>query len=142
MRQEGTSFEYAPLSYPAVPDFTVTSALVRAAESLHASFRCGVVQSKDSFYGQHEPERMPVAYRLKEQWEAYKKLGVLSSEMECAALFTVCAALHARSGAVLHVIWNQEREKDTGRAESRFYPLLAIHTCMEAIRLLIRMESK
>lgn len=140
-RQEGTSFEYAPGAYPAVPDFTVASALVRAAVLLEAPFRCGVVQSKDSFYGQHEPERMPVAQRLTEQWEAYKKLGVLASEMECAALFTVCAALHARAGAVLHVVWNQEQEKNTGRMENRFDPMLSIHTAVESLRLLINMEK-
>ena len=33
IRMEGTSREYAPVEYPAVPDFTVTTALVQAAKN-------------------------------------------------------------------------------------------------------------
>ena len=34
VRQEGTSREYAPIEYPAVPDFTLTAALIDAAKAL------------------------------------------------------------------------------------------------------------
>lgn len=107
VRQDGTSREYAPLAWPATADFDVMSALHQAAPRAHL----GVVQSKDSFYGQHDPGRMPVAARLNEEWQAWKRLGVLASEMECAALFTVAAYRHVRCGAVLLVMANQEREK-------------------------------
>lgn len=109
-RQEGTSFHYAPAEYPAAADFAVTQALVRAAEESGRPVHIGVVQSKDSFYGQHAPERMPVAGELTYKWRAFKGLGVLASEMECAAIFTAAASLGAAAGCVLHVIWNQERE--------------------------------
>ncbi len=109
VRQEGTSGEYAPPEYPAAADFGVTCALVQAARESGILCRAGVVQSKDSFYGQHDPSRMPVSAALEEKWEAWKRLGVLASEMECAALFTVAASLGVRCGAILHVIWNQER---------------------------------
>lgn len=55
VRQEGTSREYAPPEYPAVADFEVTQALVWAAEEAGFRFHTGIVQSKDSFYGQHSP---------------------------------------------------------------------------------------
>lgn len=110
VRQEGTALHYAPAEYPAAADFRVTAALVQAAEELGRPVHVGVVQAKDSFYGQHDPGRMPVSAELLFKWEAYKKLGVLASEMECAAIFTAAAALGARAGCVLHVIWNQERE--------------------------------
>jgi len=64
---------------------------------------------------------MPVANELMEKWEAWKRLGVLASEMESAALFTVGAALGVRCGSVFHVVWNQERANlglDTDAAES------------------------
>ena len=70
----------------------------------------GVVQCKDAFYGQHCPGRMPVSYELLNKWEAWKRLGVLASEMESAALFVVADALGCRCGSCFHVIWNQERE--------------------------------
>lgn len=109
VRQDGTSLQYAPAEFPAVADFEVTGALRDAAMESGRKVYTGVVQSKDSFYGQHSPERMPVAADLQYKWEAWKKLGVLASEMECAAIYTVCAALGAAAGCVLHVIWNQER---------------------------------
>lgn len=111
VRNEGTSHEYAPPEFPAVADFEVLSALVEAAKEGVHPYHVGVVQCKDSFYGQHSPHRMPVSYELENKWEAWKRLGVLASEMESAALFTVAAALGVRCGSVFHTVWNQEREK-------------------------------
>ena len=71
----------------------------------------GVVQCKDSFYGQHSPEKSPVYYELLQKWESWKRLGVKASEMESAALFVVAAALGVRCGSCFHAVWNQEREK-------------------------------
>ena len=110
IRHEGTSREYAPIEFPAVSDFAVASALLDAARTLGKTCHAGVVQSKDSFYGQHSPARMPVSYELLHKWEAWKRLGVKASEMESAALFVVAAALGCRCGSCFHVVWNQERE--------------------------------
>ncbi len=110
VRQDGTSREYAPLSFPAVPDFNVATALVEVSKKSNLTYHTGVVQSKDSFYGQHSANRMPTSTQLREQWTAWKRLGVLASEMEASTLFTVSASLRVRSGAVFHVVWNQERE--------------------------------
>lgn len=137
VRMEGTSREYAPIEFPAVADFELIRALADAAESLGMTWHAGVVQSKDSFYGQHSPERMPVSYELLNKWEAWKRLGVLASEMEAAALYTIAAALGVRCACVLNVVWNQERkaagfdepdDTDTDRG---------IRTAIEALKLLI-----
>lgn len=109
VRQDGTSHEYAPPEFPAVPDTEVLFSLVNAAKKLELPYHTGVVQSKDSFYGQHSPKRMPTSSTLLEKWEAWKRLGVLASEMEASTLFTVCASLGARSGALFMSVWNQER---------------------------------
>lgn len=99
VRMEGTSKEYAPIEFPAVADLSVTNALVKAAESKGYPFHTGVVQCKDSFYGQHEPERKPVGYELLQKWEAWKRLGCLASEMESAALFVAASSLRVRVGS-------------------------------------------
>ena len=111
VRQEGTSREYAPIECPAVPDTDVHFALIASAKKLGYTYHAGVVQCKDSFYGQHSPARMPVHYELEAKWEAWKRLGVLASEMESSTLFTVGAALGLRTGAVFAALWNQERVK-------------------------------
>ena len=142
VRMEGTSREYAPLEYPAVPDYHVLSALVRASEQLGKSWHAGVVQCKDSFYGQHDPARMPVSGELEAKWEAWKRLGVLASEMESAALFTVAAARGVRCGSVFHVIWNQEREQAGLDQQESHDTALAIDVGVEALKLLIRQDAQ
>ena len=142
VRMDGTSREYAPIEFPAVADFSVVSALASAADSLDLRHHVGVVQCKDSFYGQHEPEVMPVASELQARWEAWKRLGVLCSEMESATLFTVAARLGARAGTVLFTVGNQEREK-AGMDNPKFHDTdKAIRTAIEAIRILIRNDRK
>ncbi len=111
IRFEHTSLEYAPLEFPAVADFDITAALKSASEDLGYRTHTGIVQCKDAFYGQHAPEKSPVSYELFQKWEAWKRLGVKSSEMESAALFVVACALNVRCGSCFHVVWNQEREK-------------------------------
>lgn len=142
VRYEHTSLEYAPLEFPAVPDFAVAAALKLAGENLGFRTHTGVVQCKDSFYGQHDPERSPVSYELIQKWEAWKRLGVKGSEMESAALFVVAAALHVRCGSCFHVVWNQEREK-----AGMFQPMTedttrAIRVGMEAMKQLIQEDRK
>ncbi len=141
VRMEGTSREYAPLEFPAVADLAVTNALVEAAGKKGYPFHTGVVQCKDSFYGQHEPEIKPVSYELMNKWEAWKRLGCLASEMESAALFVVASYLKVRVGSCFLVVANQEREKlglenpvahDTDRA---------IRIAVEAVRNLIRADQ-
>ncbi len=142
VRQEGTSREYAPVEFPAVAHYQVLSALTEAAGRLGRRWHAGVVQSKDSFYGQHEPGRMPVSYELLDKWEAWKRLGVLASEMESAALFTVAAALGARCGTVLHVIWNQERQAAGPDRAENLDVSSAVEVGVEAVRLLIQRDKE
>ena len=111
IRYEHTSLEYAPIEFPAVADFDITLALRQASEELGYFTHTGVVQCKDSFYGQHSPEKSPVYYELLQKWESWKRLGVKASEMESAAMFVVASALGCRCGSCFHVVWNQEREK-------------------------------
>lgn len=134
---EGTSKEYAPIEFPATADFEVVSALVQTAKENGYRFHTGVVQSKDSFYGQHAPETMPVACELQNKWEAWKRLGVLASEMETAALLTVAAVRGVRMGCVLHSLWNQERKKLGYRESDSFDTDMAVKTAVGAMRKLI-----
>ena len=116
----------------------VVNALVSAAKEKCCEFYTGVVQSKDAFYGQHEPEMMPAGYELINKWEAWKKLGCLASEMETAALYIVAAKLHVRVGACFLVMANQEREK-LGLENPVVHDTdMAVQVAVEAIRKLIK----
>jgi uridine phosphorylase len=141
IRMEGTTREYVPVEFPAVANLDVTNALVAAAQKNSARWHAGIVQCKDSFYGQHSPDRMPVGYDLKDKWEAWIKAGCLASEMESAALFIVSQFLGARAGCVLNVVWNQERERH-GMSNPKCHDTsLAIQTAVDAVRILIEREG-
>ena len=140
VRYEHTSREYAPIEFPAVADFQVTGALVQAARSLGFPLHTGVVQCKDSFYGQHSPEASPVYYELQQKWESWKRLGVLASEMESAALFVAAAALGCRCGSCFHVVWNQEREAAGLDQRMSEDTSSSVKVAVEALKLLIEAD--
>ena len=136
IRMEGTSREYAPIEFPAVANLEVVNALTQAAQKLGYTYHTGIVQCKDSFYGQHSPETKPVNYELLNKWEAWKKLGCLASEMESAALFIVASYLKVKVGSVFLTVGNQEREKLNMENPIVHDTEKAIKTAIEAIRIL------
>ena len=136
IRMEGTSKEYAPIEFPAVANLETTNALVDSAKQLGYTCHTGVVQCKDSFYGQHSAEKMPVSYELQNKWEAWKKLGCLASEMESAALFIVASYLGVKVGSVFLTVANQEREKQNLENPVVHDTEKAIKTAIEAIKKL------
>jgi len=138
---EGTSREYAPIEYPAVPDVQVLNALISAAKKKQITYHTGVVQCKDSFFGQHEPEVMPVSYELQNKWEAWLRMGCLASEMESAALFIAGSFLRVRVGSCFLVVANQERAKQGLPNKQVHDTQLAIVTAVEAIRELIHIDT-
>ena len=142
VRAEGTSREYAPIEFPAVADIDVVNALREAAKKLGMPSHTGIVQCKDSFYGQHEPELMPVDYDLQQKWGAWLKLGCKASEMESAALFVVASYLNVRCGSVFLAVANQEREK-AGLPNPVVHDTdAAIRTGIEALRILIQRDGR
>lgn len=141
IRMEGTSREYAPIEFPAVANLDVINSLVKAAKNLGNEYHTGIVQCKDSFYGQHNPERMPVSYELQNKWEAWKRLGCLASEMESAALFVVGSFLKVRVGSVFLTVANQEREKQNLENPVVHDTEKAIKTAIEALKILIAQDK-
>ena len=141
VRMEGTTREYAPIEYPAVANLDVINALVNVAKEKGFPCHTGVVQCKDAFYGQHEPEEMSVSYELLNKWEAWKRMGCLASEMESAALFIVAGKLRVRAGSCFLVVANQEREK-LGLENPVIHDTdMAIRVAVEAIRKMIREDQ-
>ena len=141
VRMEGTSKEYAPIEYPAVADLDITNALVKASKDLGFEYHTGVVQCKDSFYGQHQPDKMPVSYELLNKWEAWKRMGCKASEMESAALFIVASHLRVRCGSNFLVVANQEREQAGLENPVEHDTEKAIKVAVEGIRNLIKMDK-
>lgn len=147
VRGEGTTYEYLPPDYPAVATFEVVDALRQAAEitstdEIGNRYHIGVVHSKDSFYGEVEPENSPVEQNIRERWNAYLRCGCLTSEMESAALFAVCTARRKRCGAVFTALWNVERSKQGLPDNVTHDSARAIKCAVDAIKLLIEKDKR
>jgi len=137
IRAEGTSREYLPIEFPAVADLDVTLALREAARASGLRWHAGTAQCKDSYYGQHQPERMPVSYELLNKWEAWMRGGALCSEMETSTLFIVSATLGLRAGGVMLCVWNKDREKQGLPQKTVHDTEPVISVAVDAVRRLI-----
>lgn len=142
IRKDGTGREYVPIEFPAVANFELVSALKAAADKLGKSSALGVVECKDSYYGQHSPERMPVKDELNRKWYAWKSAGAIGSEMESSTLFVVSSVLRARCATVLLLCRNREREDSMNTGLVRVTEIApAIETAVEAMRNIIRNDK-
>jgi len=143
--REGTDREYLPDGYPCVSDFFVTCALEKAASALRKehiipNYHVGVVHCKDSFYGQHDPDSMPISDELNSRWKALIKSGCLASEMECSTIFAIGAARKVRTGGILSVVWNKDRERQGLDSHVSHSTETVIMCATDALRLIIKRE--
>lgn len=139
VRDEGTSAQYVPAGFPAVAHVEVVDALRAAATARIGAHHVGLVQSKDSFYGEMEPGRMPVAAELEQRWQAWVRGGVLASEMECAAVFVVAMVRRVRAGAALVCVNETPLEREMPPPSE--LPLDALlDTAVDAVRRLIALD--
>jgi uridine phosphorylase len=134
IRDEGTSSHYLPMEFPAIAHPQIVDALVTASKTTGAMVRCGVTQSKDSFYGEVEPERMPMAQRLADRWKAWREGGAICSEMEASALFIISSIHGARAGGVMHMM-GVGPDADPDRKH-------LLSTAVEALRVLIEQDKE
>jgi uridine phosphorylase len=142
IRDEGTTLQYMPIEFPAVADVEVVMALKEAATRLHQRFFLGITQSKDSFYGQHQPERMPVASRLQERWKAWTMGGAICSEMESAVFFILGSIYRKRTGGVMQILANQQAEDPEERKVIKENLDGLITTAIEAVKILIQKDKE
>lgn len=143
IRKDGTGKEYVPVEFPAVPNFDLVCALKNAAEKLGHTSALGIAECKDSYYGQHAPERMPAKYELMQKWEAWKMAGAIASEMESSTLFVVSSVLRVRCATILLLCRNREREDSMNTGLVRVTEIApAIETAIEALRSVIKQDQK
>lgn len=126
VRDEGTTLHYVPEGYPAVADRRVVDALARAAAARGLKYAEGISQSKDSFYGEVDPDCSPVGERLKERWKAWQRGNVMCSEMECAAIFVISSIRKCRASAIMN--WGNMDE--------------TIKTACDAVRIMIEQDKQ
>jgi len=92
IREEGTSFHYAPAGAEVAPDPTLTRALADACAALGAPVASGLVWTTDAPYRE-----------LQSKILAYGAAGALAVEMEASALFAAAAALGVRLSVLMAI---------------------------------------
>ena len=107
-------------------------AMKAAVEKLGVRYQIGISHSKDSFYGEVEPERSAVSEELKELWRAWQIGGAICSEMEISTICIVSSMLRARAGGIMAM-----------HGEGEFGPLDGlIVAAVESVRELIEMDRE
>ena len=146
IRDEGTTAHYLPMEFPAVANIEVVNALSTGAEKLGLKFHTGICQSKDSFYGEVERPRMPMAQHLADRWNAWIAGGSVCSEMEAAALFIISAIHRKRAGGAMLVINESDLaeadEADTAKHMAEFDADRVIKVAIEGLKQLITADRK
>jgi uridine phosphorylase len=142
IRDEGTTPQYLPIEFPAVADIDVVLALREAAEKLELPYHLGITQSKDSFYGEVEADRMPLADQLHKRWKAWVEGGAICSEMESAAIFILASIHRKRAGGVMMMVSVGDGLPKTEADKKLFHGDRAIRTAIEAVKILIERDRK
>lgn len=133
IRDEGTGLHYLPVDFPAVANTDVVLALRQGARRAGIPHHLGISQSKDSFYGEIEPGRMPVAEQLEARWKAWIMGGAICSEMEASVIFLISSIHRKRAGGVM-LMAAEEQDMDL------FDIKRAIRTAVEGLKVLIEQD--
>lgn len=143
IRDEGTTLQYMPIEFPAVADLEVTLSLREAAQKLGLRHHLGIAHSKDSFYGEVEPHRMPIAAQLQERWKAWQMGGAIASEMETAVIFILGSIYRKRTGGVMLIVGNpalKMNDKSIQSWNAMIEEDRQIKVAIEAIKILIEKD--
>lgn len=141
VRLDGASLHFAPMEFPAVADFTCTTALVNAAKALDAEVHLGVTASSDTFYpGQERYDTYSgrVVRRFQGSMAEWQGMGVMNYEMESATLLTMCASQGLRAGIVAGVIVNRTQKEIPDVQLMQGTESKAVQIVVEAARLLLK----
>lgn len=106
IRDEGTSKAYVDLRYPAICDYDLLQTCIQVAKEKKWTYHEGLIHSHESFY-----------IDTNEQEENYwSKLGILGSDMETAALFTVGQLRNIKTMSILNnvVLWGKNTADSIG----------------------------
>jgi len=146
IRDEGTTSSYLPIEFPALADIDVVLALKEGARRKGITSHIGITHSKDSYYGEVEPERMPIAGDLLARWKAWSDGGAICSEMEASTIFIICSIHKKRAGGVMLIAGNESTnaisEEEYQKVKMLFDVDRAIQVAIEGVKVLIENDHR
>ena len=137
VRDEGTSCQYLPLSYPAVAHLDTVLALQDSARALGARAYTGIIRSGDALYADLAPHSIPLnALSGGSANRMWSEARVLCADMEAATLFVVSSIRGLRAGTILVVV-NAVGEGAMAAGTAGMHLDTMIRTATGALRTLI-----
>jgi uridine phosphorylase len=100
---EGASGYIINRRFKLKPDEELQRRAIKSAQKLGYNFHVGMIHSKDFLY-MEDPKGYPLEEKHKQRMKGLKDLGILVTEMECAALFAFGRARNYKTAAILAAI--------------------------------------
>ncbi len=106
VRDDGASKTYVDAVYPAIPDTDLLMRVIDSAKNAGYRYHVGIARSHDSFYIDTEEE-------VSRFWA---EKGVIGSDMETSALFTVGRIRGLKTASILNnvVLWGEDTADSIG----------------------------
>ncbi len=128
--EEGTSRNYLPSSYPAVPNWDLQHTLIASAEKQGLDVSVGLSVTFDGFYTHLSPDLVGRAQT--QDWDAFTRRNVLAADMETSLIFNAGRALHIPTASIcLVTVHAGERtlflDAETRTAKERLLLLAALN---------------
>jgi len=103
IRDDGASKTYVDSIYPACPNHELLEKMIESCKEMNIPYHTGVIQSHETFYHDNNAQE-----EIK-----WSNLGVLGSDFESAALFTVGRIRGCRCASILNnvVLWGQNTDE-------------------------------
>lgn len=132
IRHEGTTTHYMPIEFPAVCDLQIVQAMRTAVTNLGMRYMVGISHSKDSYYGEVEPQGSAKSRELIDLWRAWQIGGAICSEMEISTICVLSSMLKARAGGIMAM----HGEGEFGTLDG------LIKAAIESVRELIKLDAE
>lgn len=132
IRHEGTTTHYMPIEFPAVCDLQIVQAMRTAVTNLGMRYMVGISHSKDSYYGEVEPQGSANSRELIDLWRAWQIGGAICSEMEISTICVLSSMLKARAGGIMAM----HGEGEFGTLDG------LIKAAIESVRELIKLDAE
>jgi uridine phosphorylase len=138
--RQGAAQDIAPKEYPAAADPFLTVALVQAANDTQVCAHLGITASVDTFYeGQERTASSANPHLLRKLQgitEEYRRLNLLSYEMETGTLFKMAGVYGFAAGSVCAVVAERTSCEDVARERIRAAERNAVQVALRAMEIL------
>jgi uridine phosphorylase len=107
VKLDGTSEQYAPLTYPAVASFSLTQSFADGAKIEGVPYHIGITVSSDTFWpGQERYDNYSghILRSFKGSIDEWRSLNISNFEMEASALLTICSVFNLKAACFCGII--------------------------------------